>query len=195
MEKTECFENYHSLFISLKEIVKETEQNALHDENAFFNKNINFFVKSYLITLCTYLESYLSEAATWHCGILNNKIRAASLPHNFLLWRVKKEFKDKELKYINADLQVDKNEISDNLSGNPYKTIKTFSYLGVNLVSSPDFNSNKDVINTIVTKRNNIIHHNDNANDISLSDIIGYIDLFVIYIEAIDKVVCESNQS
>src|SRR5476651_1314280 len=165
MENTECYERYRSLFLSLNEIVKGTEQHTILDDNVFFKRNVNFFVKSYLIILCTYLESYLTEAAAWHCDKINSRLKEACLPHNFLLWRVKKEFKDKELKYSNADLKVDKSEISDGLSGNPYKTIKAFSYLGVNLVSSDEFNLNKDVINTIVTKRNNIIHHNDNAND------------------------------
>lgn len=192
MEQTECFENYKSLFLSLKEIVKETEENTLIENNIFFNKNINFFVKSYLITLCTYLESYLSEAAIWYCDRINDKIKSACLPHNFLLWRVKKDFKDKDLKYNNADLKVEKKEISDNLSGNPYKTIKTFSYLGVNLANSSTFELNKDVINTIVTKRNNIIHHNDSANDISLSDVKGYIDLFIVYMKSIDEVICKN---
>lgn len=192
MEQTECFENYKSLFLSLKEIVKETEENTLIENNIFFNKNINFFVKSYLITLCTYLESYLSEAAIWYCDRINDKIKSACLPHNFLLWRVKKDFKDKDLKYNNADLKVEKKEISDNLSGNPYKTIKTFSYLGVNLANSSMFELNKDVINTIVTKRNNIIHHNDSANDISLSDVKGYIDLFIVYMKSIDEVICKN---
>lgn len=194
MDKTECFDRYRLLFLSLKEIVNETEQNTLLEENDFFNKNINFFVKSYLITLCTYLESYLSEAAEWHCDRINNKLKAASLPHNFLLWRVKKEFKDKELKYIDADLKVGKGEISDSLSGNPYKTIKIFSYLGLNLIGSADFNSNKDVINSIVTKRNNIIHHNDDANDISLLDIKGYIDIFINYMQIIDNIICKNNE-
>lgn len=193
MENTECYGQYSSLFVSLKEVIKETEQLAILDENKFFSININFFVKSYLITLCTYLESYLSEVATWHCDKINLRLKEACLPHNFLLWRVKKEFKDKDLKYSNADLKVDKSEISDGLSGNPYKTIKAFSYIGVNLVSSPEFNSNKDVVNSIVIKRNNIIHHNDNANDISLSDIVGYIDLFLVYIKIIDTLVCESD--
>lgn len=194
MNKTECFKRYRLLFLSLKEIVNETEKNTLIEENDFFNKNINFFVKSYLITLCTYLESYLSEAAEWHCDRINSKLKAASLPHNFLLWRIKKDFKDKELKYVDADLKVDKSEISDNLSGNPYKTIKTFSYLGLNLISSKDFNSNKDVVNAIVTKRNNIIHHNDHANDISLLDIKGYIDLFINYMQIIDAIICQNNE-
>ncbi|HDL7013792.1 TPA: hypothetical protein PXM35_000145 [Yersinia enterocolitica] len=193
MENTECYERYRSLFLALKEIIKETEKHTILEENEFFNRNINFFVKSYLITLCTYLESYLTEAATWHCERLNIRLKEACLPHNFLLWRVKKEFKDKELKYSNADLTVEKSEISDSLSGNPYKTIKSFSYFGVNLISSAEFNSNKDVVNTVVIKRNNIIHHNDNANDISLSDINGYIDLFLIYIKSIDKVIFESE--
>lgn len=190
MENTEYYIGYRSLFLSLKEIIKETEEQAIIEENDFFNKNINFFVKSYLITLCTYLESYLTEVATWHCDSINNRLRAACLPHNFLLWRVKKEFKDKELKYVDADLKVDKNDISDSLSGNPYKTIKAFSYLGVNLLSSAGFIANKDVVNAVVVKRNNIIHHNDNANDISLSDLCGYVDLFISYMGAIDDVIC-----
>lgn len=194
METTECFDNYNSLFLALKETVRETEENTILEENDFFNKNLNFFVKSYLITVCTYLEAYLSEAASWHCERINNKLKAACLPHNFLLWRVKKDFKSQELKYSNADLQVDKSEISDGLSGNPYKTIKAFSYLGVDLNSSPEFNAYKDVVNTIVIKRNNIIHHNDNANDISLSDIKGYVDIFITYMGVVDKIICESEQ-
>lgn len=190
MDNTEYYDGYRSLFLSLKEIIKETEQQAILEENEFFNKNINFFVKSYLITLCTYLESYLTEVATWHCDTINRRLKAASLPHNFLLWRVKKDFKDKELKYIDADLKVDKSEVSDSLSGNPYKTIKAFSYLGVNLLSSAEFNANKDVVNAVVIKRNNIIHHNDNANDISLTDVSGYVDLFVSYMAAIDDMIC-----
>lgn len=190
MENTEYYIGYRSLFLSLKEIIKETEEQAILEENEFFNKNINFFVKSYLITLCTYLESYLTEVATWHCDSINNRLKAVCLPHNFLLWRVKKEFKDKELKYVDADLKVDKNDISDSLSGNPYKTIKAFSYLGVNLLASAGFIANKDVVNAVVVKRNNIIHHNDNANDISLSDLCGYVDLFVSYMGAIDDVIC-----
>ncbi len=190
MENTEYYIGYRSLFLSLKGIIKETEEQAILEENEFFNKNINFFIKSYLITLCTYLESYLTEVATWHCDSINNRLKAACLPHNFLLWRVKKEFKDKELKYADADLKVDKNDISDSLSGNPYKTIKAFSYLGVNLLGSAGFIANKDVVNAVVVKRNNIIHHNDNANDISLSDLCGYVDLFVSYMGAIDDVIC-----
>ncbi len=194
MENTECYERYHSLFLSLKEVITDTERNIIANENEFFNKNVNFFVKSYLITLCTYLESYLTDVATWHCEKINNRIKSACLPHNFLVWRInKKGFKEQDLKYSDADLTVDKGEISDGLSGNPYKTIKAFSYFGVNLVTSSDFNSNKDVVNTIVTKRNNIIHHNDHANDISLADINGYIDLLLKYMMAIDKAVFDSE--
>lgn len=194
MKNTECYRRYHSLFISLKEVITDTQQNVLSSENSFFNRNINFFVKSYLITLCTYLESYLTEVAIWHCENINNRIKQACLPHNFLVWRInKKGFKEQDIKYIDADLKVDKGEISDNLSGNPYKTIKTFSYLGIDLVKSGDFNSNKDIINSIVTKRNNIIHHNDHANDVSLGDINGYIDSFLKYMMAIDEMIYDNR--
>lgn len=193
MENTESYERYHLLFESLRSIIKETEQHTINQDNDFFNKNVNFFVKSYLITLCTYLESYLTEVATSHCNKINNRLKNACLPHNFLVWRLKKEFKEKDLKYSNADLSVEKNEISDSISGNPYKTIKAFSYLGVNLLSSAEFNLNKDLVNAIVLKRNNIIHHNDNANDISLADIHSYIDLFLTYMLAVEKVIHDSN--
>ncbi|HBT3200344.1 HEPN domain-containing protein [Klebsiella aerogenes] len=192
MENTESYERYRSLFESLRKIIKETEQHTINQDNDFFIENINFFVKSYLITLCTYLESYLTEVATSHCNKINDRLKEACLPHNFLVWRLKKEFKDRDLKYSNADFNVEKSEISDNISGNPYKTIKAFSYLGVNLLSSPDFNANKDTINTIVIKRNNIIHHNDSANDISLADIRHHIDLFLSYMLAIEKVIHNS---
>lgn len=110
--------------------------------------------------------------------------------HTIFALASQKDVKDKELKYIDADLKVEKSEVSDSLSGNPYKTIKAFSYLGVNLLNSAEFNANKDVVNAVVVKRNNIIHHNDNANDISLTDVSGYVDLFVSYMAAIDNMIC-----
>ncbi len=49
MENTEYYDGYRSLFLSLKEIIKETEQQAILEENEFFNKNINFLLNRILL--------------------------------------------------------------------------------------------------------------------------------------------------
>ena len=47
------------------------------------------------------------------------------------------------------------------------------------------FIENKDLVAAIVNKRNNIVHHNDVANDVSFSDVVSYIDVFISYMHAI----------
>ena len=43
------------------------------------------------------------------------------------------------------------------------------------------------VTGTIVDKRNNIIHHNDEASDITFSDLRSHIDFFLEYMLSIDQ--------
>jgi hypothetical protein len=62
-----------------------------------------------------------------------------------------------------------------------------FRFLGIDLLGEEGFNKNKDVVTSVVVKRNNIVHHNDSASDVSFSDIEGYIDVFVDYMLAIQK--------
>ena len=64
-----------------------------------------------------------------------------------------------------------------------YKTINLFKKFGINLKSNPDFSARKDRIGNIVTKRNQIVHHNDNASDISLNDVIENINFIKEYID------------
>ncbi|KVQ04045.1 hypothetical protein WJ96_28225 [Burkholderia ubonensis] len=95
--------------------------------------------------------------------------------------------KEKELKFAEAVFNLTKQEVSDEISANPYRTIKLFRFLGIDLTEEEGFNKNKDFINTVVVKRNNIVHHNDAANDVSFSDVEKYIDVFVDYMLAIQK--------
>jgi hypothetical protein len=44
--------------------------------------------------------------------------------------------------------------------------------------------------NTIVVKRNKVVHHNDEASDISNDDLKNYIDSLKKYLANIDKEIC-----
>lgn len=177
---------YEKLYLSLKAIISESEQRVLLDEpDILFVSNVNFFVKSYLITLCTYMEAYLQDIAYDYVKEINSRLKNAKIPYNFVHWKLHKDVKTP--KYSNIDLAVNKKDIADNLSANPHKVIKLFKNLGIDLTLENEFENNKDFVYTVVVKRNNIIHHNDKAMDISFSDLLAYIDVFLIYMRAIDN--------
>lgn len=193
MTNNDVYIKYKELYSSLKQIIEESEKRTIDDEpDKLFIDNVNFFVKSYLINMCTYLESYLQDIAYIHAKEINNRLKASKIPHNYLLWNLSKEVKDKDLKYVDADFKINKKVISDELSANPHKTIKLFRVLGVNLNTSGEFNNLKDLVNSVVVKRNNIIHHNDNAIDISFSDLSDYIDAFLEYMSSVNDVLSHS---
>lgn len=182
------FKKYKEILISLKGIVRASQDRVLSIEaDALFAENVNFFVKSYLVSTCTYLEAYLQDIAFDRANHICVRANAAKIPHNFLYWKTTKEVKEKELKFGEAIFNLTKQEISDEMSANPYRTVKLFRFLGIDLSGEEGFIRNKDVVNSVVLKRNNIIHHNDAANDVSFSDIEGYIDVFVDYMLAIQN--------
>jgi hypothetical protein len=156
-----------------------------------FIDNVNYFVKSYLISICTYLEAYLQDMALVHAAEIADRASAAKIPRNYLLWSLNKEVKSKELSFEDVDLMPRKAEISEHLSGNPHKTITLFRYLGVDIGKEDAFSNNKDLVGSVVNKRNNIIHHNDEAMDISFSDLVYFIDVFQMYMDGIRESVCQ----
>ena len=188
MPVNDIFDRYRELLESLKYIVKDSQDRVIgNDPDILFSENVNFFVKSYLISVCTYLEAYLQDIAFDLAKEICARANSARIPHNFLHWQNRKEIKEKDLKFAEAIFSLSKKDIAEEISANPYKTIKIFRFLGINLSEEDGFRNNKDIINAVVTKRNNIIHHNDAANDISFSDIEAYIDVFVGYMLAIKK--------
>lgn len=196
MNSETFYQRYESLYCSLKEIIKTSEDRVRKEEpDELFITNVNFFVKSYLISICTYLEAYLQDVAFMYANELHSRVSNAEIPHNFVHWRIAKEIKDKDLDFKNIDLSVDKKEISDNLSANPFKTIKLFRYLGIDLPSKNGFENNKGLVNSVVTKRNNIVHHNDKAMDISFSDLLLYVEVFLIYMKSIDDSIVQSRKT
>jgi len=187
MEYRDLYEKYEALLNTLKKIISQSQSRVIDESDEIFFNNINFFVKSYLINICTYLEAYLQDVAFEHTSRVSERLKQAKIPHNFIYWKLSKEIKDKDLEFENANYTFNKKEISDVISGNPYKTIKAFRLMGVDLNSSNKFMLHKELVNNIVNKRNSIIHHNDDASDISFSDLLGNIDIFLEYMHSIKE--------
>ncbi|GAB2314762.1 HEPN domain-containing protein [Stenotrophomonas geniculata] len=189
MPAEDIFQRYEKLLRALVLIARESQGRVIkEDVDVLFSENVNFFVKSYLISACTYLEAFLQDVAFEVSKKICSRVNSAQIPHNFLHWKnPKKDFKDKDLKFALAKFTATRKEISDDISANPYRTIKLFQMLGVDLSCESDFVKNKDFVNSVVTKRNNIVHHNDDASDVSFSDIEHYVDVFSIYMLAIQN--------
>lgn len=191
MKYEEIFEQYRGLLSDLKVIVRESELRVISDEaDPLFLNNVNYFVKSYLISICTYLEAYLQDVALICAQDISERVKGAKIPQNYVRWFLNGEIKKKDMSFEDLDVTPDKKQISDQLSGNPHKTINMFRYLGVELTKSDDFNNSKDAVSAIVTKRNNIIHHNDEAMDISFNDLCHFVDVVSGYMKSILDLVC-----
>ncbi|MEI2770277.1 MAG: HEPN domain-containing protein [Candidatus Competibacter sp.] len=190
MSSHDLFNKYRELLESLKDIINISQGRVIGDTPDFlFSGNVNFFVKSYLISTCTYLEAYLQDVAFDLAKKICERFNSARIPHNFLYWKTTKDLKKKDLKFEEAIFNLSKKEISEEMSANPYKTIELFRFIGVDLLQEKMFLDNKDIVSSIVIKRNNIIHHNNAANDISFNDIIIYIDVLIDYMSSIDQAV------
>lgn len=190
MTKNETFQKYETLFFDLKLIIVESERRVLLQQpDELFLGNVNFFVKSYLISVCSYLEAMLQDLVFIQTKDINTRLLAANVPNNYMLWRIADNIKDKDKRwgYQTANLNVSKKEVSDNLSASPYRTLKLFQKLGIDLGKNEIFDSNKDLVNTIVGKRNSIIHHNDRAASVSFGDLVIYIDTIIKYTKAITQ--------
>jgi hypothetical protein len=66
-----------------------------------------------------------------------------------------------------------------------------FQSLGIDLSKKEVFENNKDLVNNIVIKRNNIVHHNNKAASISFGDLKNYIDVIIPYMAAVKEAVDE----
>lgn len=196
MEYSVLYEKYEDLLTTLKEIIEQSQARVIReDPDGIFSNNVNFFVKSYLINICTYLEAYLQDIAFEYSGRVSERLKQAKIPHNFLYGKLAKDIREKELEYIDASYEYNKKELSDIISGNPYKTINAFRLIGIDLRSSEKFIEHKNLVGAIVNKRNNIIHHNDEASDISFADLLVHIDVFLEYMLSIENLLSASDGS
>lgn len=196
------YDRYHNHLESLKFVVKETEKRILSGDDNLFCDNINFFSRSYLINLCTYLESYLTEIATKvferHCSLINSyKVPRLFISASLSSWEIKK---DKSSKIEIYNIFPTKKEIktffdANKISGNIKKTFNVFEILGVDLNEAILEQSLKDQISAIVNKRNDIVHRNEQEIDISLGDILNYINIIDNYMGLVKNCVIKSVNS
>lgn len=193
MDSTAHKDSYIEQLAKLKSIIEAANSRVISDPpDPLIYENANFFTKAFLVTMCAYLESYLKDALMVIVDELNGRLTTTKLPHNLIKWslNIEKELKDNELKYEYLKIGVKKKELDDYISGNPFRTIALFKKFGIELEKNAVFNSQKEEINSIVVKRNKILHHNDEASDVSNKDLTDNITALTNYIENIDKVIC-----
>ncbi len=179
-----------SLFVELEQIIADAERRITADPpDEYLVTHANFLTKSFLISLCCYLEVSLKEIANNHVAKAKKRIVDANVPHNLLAWSMNRKIKDEDLRFEDFCLPLTAKEIDDELSGNPFRTAKCFRWLGVDLDKVPQFSANKEMVNMVVAKRNSIIHHNDTAADVSLGDVRIYSGHFQRYVHAIAQAV------
>ena len=67
MIHAQTYARYLGLVNSLKEIAAKSQERILQDvPDHFFVEHSNFLVKSYLTSLCSYLEAFLKDVAHEH---------------------------------------------------------------------------------------------------------------------------------
>ncbi|KAB8052209.1 hypothetical protein GCN78_10350 [Janthinobacterium rivuli] len=191
MANSAVCDKYIAMYEALKGIIAESQQRVVSTPpDNFFIDNMNFFVKAYLINMCTYMESYLQEICLQHSKKITDRVLSANIPHNFLHWKfATKKHKEKDFEFSPINIVIEKREISDELSANVYKTSDVFRNLGIDLSTCAEYVAKKDIIKIMVTKRNNIIHHNDGASDVTLNDLLNKVDDFLAYMIGIDTIV------
>lgn len=180
MDSQDIRRNYDEKLDRLSDMIGKTERSVI-DELAGFellSENINFFTKSYLISLCAYIELYVKELATAVATDLDNRLRSIAIPSSALLWRIDSKPKSNSVRDISPFLlNVKEKEIDELISGNVFKTRDTFKIFGIDVESDPaKWSGWKDVIQSIVTRRNNIVHHDDQASDLSFGDLREYVE-------------------
>lgn len=191
---TEIFNNYIEQFRKLKDLIIETNKRVVDNpEDEYITNSINFFSKSFLVMACAYLEAYLKDVAIAIVAEVDKVLSLNPISSNLIHWSVLKEkFKESGGEYDDFKLSIDAKVIDNEISGNVGKTISLFSRLGINLLRSDNFNDNKDIISSIVVKRNDVVHHNDEVGDLSFLDIVGRVDYLMIYIKAIDDEIIDN---
>ena len=183
-------EKYFSLLDAQILIIKESNTRVLNeDPDQLFLGNINFFVKAYLISICTYLEAYLQEIVELYHAELVFRVSNAKIPFNFIYFHLGIELKGKDAKFEAVSHRSSGRNIIDDLSGNPEKTKKVFARLGLDASKNKVFYELSAEIHAIVDKRNKIIHHNNDASDISFDDLICYIESMKKYMGAFPVIV------
>lgn len=194
MLDTSSLVSFQQQFDDLKNVVRESNRRIVSvDADELFTDYANVFIKSYIVSACSILEAFIQELAMSYVSTVRKNLDDANVPHNLLVWSIKREEKLKASNYSPFDLNITRQNVSDLISGNFFKTVKAFEKLGVNLLSDNEFENYKDFIATTIDKRNQIVHHNDEASDMSMLDVLHIIDQFATYTIVMSRIVATSR--
>lgn len=198
MVTTKAFQNFDGKILTLNNTVQQFDTVLISDEPVpFVYDNANFLTKSFLITLCGYLETYIKDSLELLLVDINVRVKKEKFPYNLIRWNIEQKSKNdskvnslldsKHSRLENLEIKIRKKDLDSFISGNPFRTKELFLMFGIDLESVEYFQLNKELINLIITKRNNILHHNDDASDLANSDITNYLKEIRKYALAIDK--------
>lgn len=198
MDTTKAYESFENKLKDLEATIRDCDKIIISDEPVkFVYDNANFLTKSFLINLCGYFETYIKDALESLLFDFNMRLKNEKFPYNLIRWSIEQKSSTDskmssilEKKHCRSEilyLKIKKKDLDSFISGNPFRTKDLFMMFGIDLEKNDDFTKYKDVINTIVTKRNNILHHNDDASDLGNSDILIYLQEVKQYANALDE--------
>ena len=196
--KTKVFQNFEEKLEDLEKTVIDCNEIIISDEPlSFVYENANFLTKSFLISLCGYLETYLKDVLEVLIIDYNERITRENFPYNLVRWSIENKDKSdskvqslldkKKTRFEDLSIKLKKKDLDAFISGNPFRTRELFTMFGINLEEIDYYNQNKDAVNQIVVKRNNILHHNDDASDLSNQDILNYVTEIKNYCKKLDE--------
>lgn len=197
---------YANVIASCKESLSEldamvtaTEREVISGDHGIklITDNVNFFTKSFLITLCAHLETCIKDAVYSIAEDIDIRLTHAAIPMAIVEWRYnqKNMRTEKVTSPSLCKIKLSKKEVDDLVSGNVYKTKESFFLVGVDLASNKsEWETWKELIQSIVTRRNNVVHHNDDASDLSFRDIRAYIKSVQEYLDFIGATCRAANK-
>jgi len=191
MLDTTSLSEFENQFDNLLAVIDESNLRVVSEPpDDLFSTHLNVFIKSYVVSACSILEAFIQDLACLYLDKLKENAVHANLPLNLILWSIVKDDKLKGKCFTAFQFEKTRKDISDMISGNIFVTIKAFEKLGIDLEKHDAFNGCKDFISTTIIKRNDIVHHNDNASDLSLMDVKNIVEKFKEYIAILEHAVC-----
>ncbi len=125
---------YKAQLTDLQKIVIDINNKVLSDSSdPFFINNLNYLTKSFLVTICAYLESFIKEITYTTIQNYNHRLNGLGIPTNLTKWAFnpKTKIDDKQLKFTELTFNIKKKDLDDHVSANPFKTIKLFKQIGI----------------------------------------------------------------
>lgn len=182
--------SFEEQFSSLRDVAMESNRRVTdYETDSLFESHSNVFIKAYLVSACSILEAFLQNEALFFVQEVKMRCHTANIPHNLTIWAAGGKA---DRRFAAFEIQLKERDITENLSGNIDKTIACFEKIGVQLNADDEFRRMKDFVAARVNKRNAIIHENDDASDVSFSDIIECIDQFKKYANCVRRIVRNS---